>query len=263
MDPKRDIPRGTLLGLLTLIVAAFLVLFLNTGIAPGAEGIRTSGEPLLEGFRTIFGETATGQTMAAVLGLFALTGLIASFHTIIYAYGRNIFSLSRAGYFPKWMSRTHGERKTPWVALLLGAVIGYGLDWLLYQNAAGTAVGDALLTMAVFGAVISYFMQMLAFVILRRKMPNIIRPYRSPIGAPGAVVAGLIALLSLVSLYLTPSYRPGVLGVAIWFLLGIVYFAIAGRHRLVLSPEEEFALTKGEHGHPEVEGYGTTQVSET
>jgi ethanolamine permease len=161
------------------------------------------------------------------------------------------------------MSRTHGERKTPWVALVLGAVIGYGLDWLLYQNAAGTGVGDALLTMAVFGAVISYFMQMLAFVMLRRKMPNIIRPYRSPIGVPGAAIAGLIALVSLVSLYLTPSYRPGVLGVAIWFLLGIVYFAIAGRHRLVLSPEEEFAMTKGEHGHPEVEGYGTTQVSET
>jgi ethanolamine permease len=263
MDPKKDIPRGTLLGLFTLIIAGFLVLFLNTGIAPGAEGIRTSGEPLLEGFRTIFGGTATGETVAAVLGLFALTGLIASFHTIIYAYGRNIFSLSRAGYFPKWMSITLGGRKTPWVALLLGAVVGYGLAWLLYTNAAGTGVGDALLTMAVFGAVISYFMQMLSFIMLRRRLPNIPRPYRSPLGIGGAAVAGLIALVSLISLYLTPSYRPGVLGVAIWFVLGIIYFAVAGRHRLVLSPEEEFAMTRGEHGHPETEGYGTTQVAET
>jgi len=41
-----------------------------------------------------------------------LVGLIASFFTIIYAYGRNTYSLSRAGYFPKWLSLTHGKRKT-------------------------------------------------------------------------------------------------------------------------------------------------------
>jgi ethanolamine permease len=258
MDPKRDIPKGTIYGLLTLVVTGFLVLFLNTGVAPGADGLKESGEPLLEGFRTILGN----ETSAAVLGLFALTGLIASFHTIIYAYGRNIFSLSRAGYFPHWMSVTHGRRKTPWVALLLGGAIGYGLDWLLYENAAGTGVGDALLTMAVFGAVVSYFMQMLSFVLLRRRLPDIERPYRSPIGEWGAAIAGLIALVSLVSLYLDDSYRPGVIGVAIWFVLGIVYFAASGRNRLVLSPEEEFAVTGGEHGHPEYEGYGTTRVQD-
>jgi ethanolamine permease len=32
----------------------------------------------------------------------------------------------------------------------------------------------------------------------------------------------------------------GVLWVAIW--LAIVYFALMGRHKLILSPEEEFAL---------------------
>jgi ethanolamine permease len=259
MDPKRDVPRATLLGIGTLIVTSVLVLFLNPGIT-GSEAIRTSGEPLLDGFRVIFGSESS--KVAAVLGLFALTGLIASFHTIIFAYGRNIFSLSRAGYFPHWMSVTHGERKTPWVALLLGGAIGYGLDLLLWNFPSGSNVGDALLTMAVFGAVISYFMQMLSFILLRRKLPDIARPYRSPIGEWGAAIAGVIALLSLISLYITKSYRPGVIGTAIWFLLGILYFAVAGRHRLVLSPEEEFAMTRGEHGHPEVEGYGQTRVEE-
>lgn len=28
----------------------------------------------------------------------------------------------------------------------------------------------------------------------------------------------------------------------------------------VLSPEEAFVLTRGEHGHPEIEGYGRTQL---
>jgi ethanolamine permease len=53
-----------------------------------------------------------------------------------------------------------------------------------------------------------------------------------------------------------------VYGVAAWFLLAIAYFAIAGRHKLILSPEEEFALTRGEHGHPEREGYGQTHVAD-
>ncbi len=258
MDPKRDVPRGTMWGLWTLVITGMGVLFLNTGVGDGAEGIRTSGEPLLDGFRQVLGS----DTSAAILGLFALTGLIASFHTIIYAYGRNIYSLSRAGYFPHWMSVTHGKRKTPYVALLLGGVVGLALAFLLDSQYEGTA-GAALLSMAVFGAVISYFMQMLSFIRLRRNMPNIARPYRSPVGVFGAAVAGLIALISLVALFLNDAYRPGVYGVAIWFILALLYFALSGRNKLVLSPEEEFAMTRGEHGHPETEGYGTTLVADT
>jgi ethanolamine permease len=261
-DPKRDIPRGTIYGLLTLVVAAFLVLFLNTGVAPGAEGLRDSGEPLLDGLRTVFGS----GTSAALLGLVAVAGLVASFHTIIYAYGRNVYSLSRAGYYPHWLSLTHGKRKTPHVALLGGAVLGYGLAFLLYEAGnrewLGGNLSAALLSMAVFGGVISYFMQMLAFILLRRKMPDIERPYRSPLGVPGAAVAGIVALVALAALFVRSDYRPGVFGVAAWFLLAIAYFAVVGRHKLILSPEEEFALTRGEHGHPEREGYGTTQVSD-
>ena len=55
-------------------------------------------------------------------------------------------------------------------------------------------------------------------------------------------------------------YRTGVYAAAVWYAAGLLYFALVGRHRLVLSPEEEFALTKGVHGHPESEGYGTTKL---
>jgi ethanolamine permease len=37
-----------------------------------------------------------------------------------------------------------------------------------------------------------------------------------------------------------------VLGVAAWFAVGLVWFAAVGRHRLVLSPEEAFALQRTE-----------------
>jgi ethanolamine permease len=262
-DPARDVPRATMWGLTTLVFTGLGVLLLNTGVGGGAAAIGTSATPLFDGFKGVFGE----GTAAELLALIGLVGLIASFFTIIYAYGRNTYSLSRAGYFPKWLSVTHGTRSTPHRALIVGAVVGYALAVLIYQLGksegalAGQIVG-ALLYMAVFGAVISYFMQCLAFIMLRRKFPDIERPYRSPVGEWGAAVAGLIALVSLISLYSNEDYRPGVVGTLVYFALGVVYFAVSGRNRLVLSPEEEFALTRGEHGRPEREGYGTTRVTD-
>lgn len=254
-DPEKDIPAGTIWGLRTLVVTAFLVLFLNSGIEPGAKTLAENEEPLLEGLQTIFGS----GTSASILGLVAVAGLVASFHTIIFAYGRNIFSLSRAGYYPHPLSVTHGKRQTPHVALLLGAVLGWGAAYIIWKNSESD-LGASLLYMAVFGAVISYLMQCVSFIVLRRRMPGIKRPFRSPMGIPGAAIAGVIALLSLGAILYNDEYRPGVYGVAIVYLVALAYFAIAGRHRLVLSPEEEFAMTKGEHAqHPE-EVYAHTRM---
>jgi ethanolamine permease len=262
-DPKRDIPRATIWGLTTLVVTGAGIFLLNGGVDGGAKTIGLSATPLFDGFKAVFGD----NTAAAVLALIGLIGLIASFFTIIYAYGRNTYSLSRAGYFPHFLSLTHPTLKTPHIALISGGVVGLALAILIYQLGftkgflPGQIVG-ALLYMAVFGAVISYAMQCLSFILLRQRLPNIERPYRSPVGVWGAGIAGVIAVISLISLYFNESYRPGVIGTLIYFLIGIAYFALVGRHRLVLSPEEEFALTLGEHGHPEREGYGTTSVAE-
>lgn len=255
-DPKRDIPKGTIWGLNTLVVTGFLILVLNSGIAPGAGKIGASSEPLLDGLKTIFGS----GTSASLLGLAAVAGLVASFHTIIFAYGRNIFSLSRAGYYPHALSVTSGKRQTPHIALVLGAVLGWIAAYIIYKKGT-TQVGASLLYMAVFGAVISYFMQCVSFIMLRRKLPNIERPFRSPLGEWGAGVAGAIALVSLGAILYNADYRPGVYGTALFYVVAVAYFAVAGRHRLVLSPEEEFAMTSGEHGHPEREGYGTTHLA--
>ncbi len=239
-DPERDMPRGLLWGILTLIVASVLTLILNAGIAPGAAVVGTSDEPLFLAFQTIFGDGVG----ASLLALIAVAGLIASFHTIIYAYGRNIYSLSRAGYFPQWLSVTHRTRQTPHLALITGALLGYLVALVIEYGEAwfgNLPVGAVLLNMAVFGAVIAYIMQMAAFVQLRKKFPHINRPYRSPLGNSGAVIAGLISVLTLVSLFLNPDYRVGVIGCAVWFGAGLLYFALKGRHHLVYSPEEAFA----------------------
>mgnify|MGYP001825419479 CR=1 FL=1 len=238
--PARDLPRGLLYGLLTLVVAAFLTLFLNAGIAPGSEALGSSAEPLFEGFKTIFG----AGLGAKLLALVAVTGLVASFHSIIFAYGRQIFSLSRAGYFPRWLSRTHPRRKTPHIALLVGAALGYLVAYGIHALGPEHPVGAVLLNMAVFGAVIAYALQMLSYILLRIRLPDIERPYRSPLGVPGAVIALLIALVTLVALFVTdPIYQKVVVGAALWYGLGLLWFAVYARRRLVLAPEESFAVS--------------------
>jgi ethanolamine permease len=162
------------------------------------------------------------------------------------------------------MSVTHGTHKVPHTALYAGTVMGFGIMlavWFLRgAEAGGAVIGGTLLNMAVFGAMISYAMQGISFIRLRQKMPNIARPYRSPLGVPGAVVTVVIALVTLYYQLQDPVYRTGVYATAVWYAAGLLYFAVIGRHRLMLSPEEEFALTGGQHGHPESEGYGTTTL---
>ena len=104
-----------------------------------------------------------------------------------------------------------------------------------------SSVGATLLNMAVFGAAISYVLQMFSYVLLRFHFPFLPRPFRSPLGWVGALLAMSIALITLVSLFAIREYRPSVIGTALWFALGLVYFAVSGRNHLVLAPEEQFA----------------------
>lgn len=241
VDPKRDMPKGIIIGMCTLIVSAFMIVLLNPSvIGVGAFKLSTSGEPLLDGFRAIYGSSAV-----VLLGIIALTGLIASFHTILYAMGRQVYSLSRAGYFPTVLSITGHTLKTPYVAMISGAVVGLILMTIIYFINKDQ-IGTTLLNMAVFGAMCSYMLQAISFILLRINMPHIERPYRSPLGIPGAIVTIVIAAVTLWYQLGDSTYQQGIYGVIAWFAVGILYFALIGRHKLILSPEEEFALSKGE-----------------
>jgi ethanolamine permease len=250
-DPARDMPKGLIFGILTLIVFAAGVMFLNASIGGdgagqlrGAFSLATAGEPLLDGFRTLY-----GAGTAKLLALFAVIGLIASFHTIIFAYGRQIYSLSRAGYYPSLLSVTHGTRKTPHMALLAGTALGLavllGVWFTRGAEQSSAIIGGTLLNMAVFGAMISYAFQGLSFILLRVKMPGIPRPYRSPFGIPGAAVTILIALATMYYQLQDPVYVTGAVAALAWYVAGLLYFVLIGRHRLILSPEEQFALSGG------------------
>jgi ethanolamine permease len=81
VDPRRDMPKGIMLGMFTLIALGFLVLIFNPAIpverqitdsagaattVHGAFALGTSSEPILDGFRAIFGMDAAGKLVSGV-----------------------------------------------------------------------------------------------------------------------------------------------------------------------------------------------------
>src|SRR5919106_5475415 len=112
-DPARDLPRGLIAGMLILLVFAALILFSAPGGA-GSDAIQGSDNPLPEAVRVAYdGDNFLGDFVNYV----GLAGLVASFFSIIFAYSRQLFALSRAGYLPRDLSIT-GGRKVPFIALI-------------------------------------------------------------------------------------------------------------------------------------------------
>jgi ethanolamine permease len=64
----------------------------------------------------------------------------------------------------------------------------------------------------------------------------------------GAALTVIIALVTIGFQLADPVYRMGVIGVAIWYALAILYFAVHSRKTLVMSPEEEFATRHRDGG---------------
>jgi ethanolamine permease len=246
VDPARDLPKAIVLGMMTLIVSAFLVVWLNPSIIGiGSFKLGTSLAPIIDGFGAIYSPGLT-----KFLGTLSIVGLISSFHTILYAQGRQIYSLSRAGYFPRGLSITHGTHKTPYVAMLVGSAVGLivmmAIWFALGADQGGALIGSVLLNMAVCGAMFSYIAQGVSFILLRKNNPGMKRPYVSPMGYLGAILTIVISIVTLGYQIQNPLFFKGVVWVFFWFAIGIAYFALVGRHKLVLSPEEEFALSKGQ-----------------
>src|SRR5262249_9373816 len=148
-----------------------------------------------------------------------------------------------------FLSVTHRTHKTPHIAMLGGSGVALAIMMVLWfakgAEEGGVIIGGILLNMAVFGAMFSYILQALAFILLRRKLPALERPFVNPFGTAGAVVTIVIALLTVLYQLFDPVYRQGVIWVAVWFAVAVFYFTLVGRHRLILSPEEKFALEAG------------------
>jgi ethanolamine permease len=247
-DPARDLPKGMIAAMLSLVCFSALTLVLGPGAA-GADALAQAANPL-----PLTAEIVGSRALFWLTTVVGLAGMVASFSSIIFAYSRQIFALSRAGYLPRWLSKTNRRRAPHW-ALVVPAVMGFAAIVIVDRFAAGDVpTGDLLIQMAVFAALLSYVMMMLSHLVLRRRAPELARPYRTP-GYPVTVVVALgLSLLALTSsLFYGDAALFAVLGTVVVYAVGVLYFAVWSRHHLVASaPEEETSVLR--EAEAELEG---------
>jgi ethanolamine permease len=198
-DPHRDIVRGFGWAIVTLVVLALAVFFASVGVAGWraivypAPGATASDSPLpLALARVVGGRTGALYHLLVTIGLF---GLVASFHGIVLAAGRALLELGRTGYAPAFVGRVHPKRGTPAAALVANGVIGC--------IAVASKKTDTLITMSVMGALTLYALSMAALFALRRREPDLPRPFRAIAYPWFPALALVLALVSLAAMVWT------------------------------------------------------------
>jgi ethanolamine permease len=151
----------------------------------------------------IAGKNGTLYHLLVTIGLF---GLVASFHGIILAAGRATFEFGRVGNAPVFIGNVHKKFKTPANALLINMVLGIAA---LFTEETG-----ALITIASFAALTLYIISMLSVIKLRRKQPDLHRPFKVPFYPALPLIAFIIGIISLGAM------------MVMYLKLAIIYFAI-------------------------------------
>lgn len=218
--PQRDLPRGFGWAMATLVALALLTLLAAVGVAgwpaavypPGSASPSDSPLPLVTD--RLYGP---GHPLHRAVVALGLCGLVASFHGILLVAGRALLELGRMGYAPPLLGRVLPSRGTPAAALVVSLLAGTAA--LLTGRTAD------IITLSVFGALTLYAVSMLAFFALRRREPDMARPFR----APGAPWTPALALgLSVLALGAMVATNPRIaLVYALVLALGFAWFRLA------------------------------------
>lgn len=194
INPQRTILIGFGSAIFTLVVLCILTFISSVGVA-GWEAIvykpdgTTSDSPLPLALSKIVGGNNILYHLLITIGLF---GLIASFHGIILAAGRSSFEFGRIKMAPAFLGKIHPRFQTPSNALLINMIIG--IVALLTGKTA------EIITISVFGALTLYIVSMVSLLQLRKKEPNLERPFKVPMYPVFPIVALVIAIVSLVAM---------------------------------------------------------------
>ena len=212
-NPQRDLPRGFLFAMATLVALTAITLF----GAVGADGWHsvvypdpsntavTSDSPLPLAVSHV---VSRDSPLFVVLTGIGLIGLVASFHGILIAGSRAILELGRAGYAPRILGQVNASTATPVPALLGNLVVG------LITLATGKTADIILI--AVMGALSLYILSSAAVIRLRQTEPALERPYHAPLYPLTPILALGLSVVCL--------------GAMIWAhpKLALIYVAILG-----------------------------------
>lgn len=186
-EPHRTIPRALIFGTLLVIVAYLLTNLAYFYVLAPPDAVQT---------RTVAADAARrllGGAGGAFISVGVMISTFAGVNGSILSGSRIPFAQARDGLFPASLARIHPRYRTPAVAICVQAVVA-GLFALTGQY-------EALFTKVIFSEWLFYALATAGIFILRRRLPDLVRPYHTwgyPI-VPAIFVA--VALLLLVNTF--------------------------------------------------------------
>ena len=197
--PQRNLPLALIWGTVAVIVIYILVNIayfhvLSPGQVAGSNRVAA----------TMMRQVA-GQTGANLVSIAAMISMFAALNGSILSGARVPYALSRGGYFFAPFARVNAAHHTPGVAIM-------GLSvWGMIVVLSGTY--DQLVDYVIFASWILYGMTAATVLVLRRKRPDLARPYKT-LGYPVVPVLFVIMAAAIVISALYNSPRESFLGLA-------------------------------------------------
>jgi len=214
--PKRDMPLGILGSLAICTVLYILVSLVLTGLV----NYRDLNVP----DSLAVGIDVTGFKWGSLLVKFgALGGLSSTMIVMLLGQSRVFFSMSKDGLLPKFFSDVHPKFRTPWISsITVGLVVATFASLIPLAS-----LGE----MTSIGTLLAFIIVCAGVLVLRKKRPELPRPFRAP-WMPFTPIAGiLVSLAMMVGLPLATWLR-----LLIWLALGlIIYFSYSRHHSKVTS----------------------------
>jgi basic amino acid/polyamine antiporter, APA family len=223
-QPKRDMPIGILGSLVICTVLYILVSGLLTGVV--SYKALNVPDPVAVGI------DATGVRWGSLLvKLGAIAGLGSVMLVMLLGQSRVFFSMSRDGLLPEWAGRVHPRFRTPYISSITVGIF--------------VAIFAALIPIGILGELVSIG-TLMAFVIvcagvwvMRRKRPEIHRPFKTPWVPFTPIMGILVSGLMMVSL-------PGDtwLRLVIWLIIGMAVYFFYGRYHSRVQLARRAPLSK-------------------
>lgn len=190
-DPQRSIPRALILGVLG-VMGIYLLANASYFYVLSAEQVAATDRVAGEAARTFLGSAGSGAVSIA-----AMISIFAALNGSILSGARVPFAMAYDGLFVSAMKKVHPNFRTPHVAIVALSAVGAVLVL--------TGRYDDLFTLVIFASWILYGMTAASVFVLRRKRPDLHRPYRT-LGYPLVPALFVLAALVLVvtTLYNTP-----------------------------------------------------------
>lgn len=194
LRPQRTLLLGFGSAILTLVILCVLIFLSSIGVS-GWEAIvyrtdgTTSDSPLPLALAQITGNNHLLYHLLITIGLF---GLIASFHGLILAAGRSTYEFGKVKYAPAILGEIHPKFKTPSKALIANMMIG------IIALLSGKT--SEIITISVFGALTLYILSMISMLLLRKKEPDLDRPFRVPFYPVFPITALVISVVSIIAM---------------------------------------------------------------